>query len=99
MVEMSNEEILELAKKWGIDVEENSDKPGFFVSGDTGLTEMSIEELLGIEDEVENSYTIDLTITKALTIPGATIKKVKEQKIGFSQFRFDESNISNYEVA
>jgi|GEM_PF-6030243 len=43
----SREEILELADKWGIEYELNSDNPGFFVEDKDGVVrKVSIEDIL-----------------------------------------------------
>ncbi|MFS0855232.1 hypothetical protein [Paenibacillus taichungensis] len=47
-IELTNEEIIKLARIHGVDVEENSDKPGFYIVIGNGKREISLEDILGI---------------------------------------------------
>ncbi|WP_440110111.1 hypothetical protein [Paenibacillus sp. QZ-Y1] len=47
-IELTNEEIIELAKSHGVVVEENSDKPGFYIVVGNGIREISLEDILGV---------------------------------------------------
>lgn len=47
-IELSNEEIVQLAMSHGAVVEENSDKPGFYIVIGNGKREISIEDILGV---------------------------------------------------
>ncbi|WP_339193879.1 hypothetical protein MKY95_19085 [Paenibacillus sp. FSL P4-0176] len=47
-LDLSNEEIMELAKLHGIRVEENSDKPGLLIHTKDGQREITVEDVLGV---------------------------------------------------
>ncbi|WP_167483611.1 hypothetical protein [Paenibacillus xylanexedens] len=46
-IELSNEEIIQLAKSHGATLEERSDKPGFYIVIGSGKREISLEDILG----------------------------------------------------
>lgn len=47
-LDLSNEEIIELARSHGVTVKENSDKPGFFICTEDGEREIRVEDVLGL---------------------------------------------------
>ncbi|PYY28246.1 hypothetical protein [Paenibacillus illinoisensis] len=47
-LDLYNEEIIQLARSHGVTVEENSDKPGFFIRTEDGDREITVEDALGL---------------------------------------------------
>ncbi|WP_339222607.1 hypothetical protein [Paenibacillus sp. FSL W7-1332] len=87
MLEMSMNEILKLAKEWGIEYEVDSATPGFFTEDDNGNEkQVSLEELLLIDPAVD----LDNSISNALN---ATLNtNTKEIELGFMFFDINDTN-------
>ncbi|MFB5762243.1 hypothetical protein [Paenibacillus medicaginis] len=100
MVEMSREELLELAKKWGAEIELQSDQPGFFLSSEEGETEVFIDDIFPLEGDKSVDGLLEQSIAAALATPGTKSGKVKKPSIGFTYFNiYDECDHNIYEVA